>query len=107
MKPQCCKSKKLRGDLKDTVNFLRVISEENRIKILCLLKKEEMCVCNIWQYLGMSQNLTSHHLKILKEFGVISSRKEGLKVFYKLNEKVVKKYLKLLDRFLGSQNYGC
>ena len=107
MKPQCCKSKKIRGDLKDTVNFLRVISEENRIKILCLLKKEEMCVCNIWQYLGMSQNLASHHLKILKEFGVISSRKEGLKVFYKLNEKVVKKYLKLLDRFLDSQNYGC
>ena len=107
MKLQCCKNKKLRGDLKDTVNFLRVISEENRIKILCLLKKEEMCVCNIWQYLGMSQNLTSHHLKILKEFGVISSRREGLKVFYKLNEKVVKKYLKLLDRFLGSQNCGC
>ena len=107
MKPQCCKSKKLRSDLKSTVNFLRIISEENRIKILCLLKKKEMCVCNIWQYLGMSQNLTSHHLKILKEFGVISSRKEGLKVFYKLNEKVVKKYLKLLDRFLGSQNYGC
>lgn len=107
MKLQCCKSKKLRGDLKNTVKFLRVISEENRIKILCLLKKKEMCVCNIWQYLGMSQNLTSHHLKILKEFGVIYSRKEGLKVFYKLNERAVKKYLKLLDRFLDSQNYGC
>ena len=101
MKAQCCKNKKLANNIENAVNFLRVISEENRIKILCLLQKEEMCVCNVWQYLGLSQNLTSHHLKTLKDFGLISSRKEGLKIFYKLNKKVVKKHLKILNQFLN------
>jgi len=50
--------------------------------------------------LKLPQNLVSHHLKTLKDFGLISSEKRGLKVFYKLNQKVVKKYLKELNKLL-------
>lgn len=83
------------------MNFLKIISEENRLKIVCILYYGEKCVCEIWQYLKLPQNLVSHHLKILKDFGLISSKKEGLKVFYKLNKKVVKKYIKLINKFLN------
>lgn len=100
MKPKRCVDKKSIANLLQTVEFLKIISEENRLKILCLLREEEKCVCDIWQYLGLAQNLTSHHLKILKDFELVSSRQEGLKVFYKLNKKVVKKYLTLLNKFL-------
>jgi len=79
---------------------LKIISEKNRLKILCLLKKGEKCVCEIWQYLKLPQNLVSHHLRILKDFDLISSRKKGVKIFYKINQKVVKRYLKLLNKFL-------
>ncbi|MGQ9848187.1 MAG: ArsR/SmtB family transcription factor [Bacteroidales bacterium] len=72
------------------VEFLKVISEENRLKILCLLKNSEKCVWDIWQYLGLVQNLVSHHLKVLKDFGLVSSKQEGLKVIYSLNKKVEK-----------------
>jgi len=100
MKIKCCKNQKAGGELKEVVNFLKVISEENRLRILCILKKQEMCVCEIWQYLDSPQNLTSHHLKVLKDFGLISSRRDGLKIFYKLNKDISKKHLKLLNKFI-------
>ncbi len=86
---------------KQTIKFLKMIAEENRFKILLFLQKEERCVCEIWQYLNLSQNLVSHHLTILKKLKLISSRKKGIKIFYKLNQKNIKKYLKLLNKLLG------
>jgi len=103
MKPNCCKNKKSISELIRVVDFLKIITEKNRLKILCILQDGERCVCDIWQCLKLPQNLVSHHLKVLKDFGLISSEKRGLKVFYKLNQKVVKKYLKLLKKFLTTQ----
>lgn len=90
MNPKCC-----------VVEFLKIVAEENRLKILCLLGDGEKCVCEIWQYLGLPQNLVSHHLKVLKDFKLISSRKEGLRVFYRLNQKIVREYLSLLKDVLN------
>jgi ArsR family transcriptional regulator len=91
-------------ELMKTVDFLKVIAEENRLKILCLLQKGDLCVCDIWQYLGLPQNLTSHHLKVLKDFGLITSRKEGLRVHYSIDKKTVHQFNHLLSHFLLS--YG-
>jgi len=99
MKPDCCKNKSA-GKIRQVVEFLKTISEENRLKILCLLEEDEKCVCEIWQYLKLPQNLVSHHLKVLKDFDLISSRKERVKIFYKINKKAVKKHLKSLNNFL-------
>jgi len=68
------------------------------------LKGGEQCVCDIWQVLGLPQNLTSHHLKILKGAGLIDSRKEGLKVIYSINKKGMDTLKSLLNNFL--QSYG-
>jgi len=101
MEPTCFKDKKSTAEVSKTVEFLKALSEENRLKILCILREGEQCVCDIWQYLDLPQNLVSHHLKVLKDFGLISSRKEGLKVFYKLNKEATKENLKLLNRYLN------
>jgi len=103
MKSICCKNKKSTVDLTKVTEFLKIIAEENRLKILCILRDSERCVCEIWKYLNLPQNLVSHHLKALKDFGLISSRKKGLKVFYRLNPKIVKKYLRLLNKFLNQK----
>jgi len=102
MKPKCCNNKKATADLSQTVEFLKLVSEENRLKIICILKKGEKCVCDIWQLLNLPQNLVSHHLKVLKDFGLVSSRQEGLKVFYSINGKNIKKYSKLLNHYLNN-----
>jgi ArsR family transcriptional regulator, arsenate/arsenite/antimonite-responsive transcriptional repressor len=104
MKPKCCQNKESVAELKRTVEFLKVVAEENRLKILCMLRSGEKCVCDIWQFLDFPQNLTSHHLKVLKDFGLVNDRKEGLKVHYSINKKQVIKYNSLLNKFL--QSYG-
>jgi len=90
--------------LAEAVSFLKVITEENRLKIMCMLRFKEKCVCEIWQHLDLSQNLTSHHLKVLKDFGLVNNRKDGLKIFYTINKKNTAKYNLLLNKFL--QSYG-
>lgn len=83
------------------VDFLKIISEESRLKILCILQKKKKCVCEIWQFLDLPQNLVSHHLRVLKDFGLIDSEKEGTKVFYFLNKKNIKKFNSLLSHFIN------
>jgi len=102
MKPKCCQSKELTAELGKVVEFLKVVSEKNRIKILCMLRSEEKCVCDIWQFLGIPQNLISHHLKVLKDFDLVKDRKEGLRVYYSINKKKVNTYNSLLNKFLQS-----
>jgi DNA-binding transcriptional ArsR family regulator len=46
--------------------------------------------------------LISHHLKVLKDFGLIESRKDGLKVYYSINQKTIIKYNSLLNYYLQS-----
>lgn len=95
-----CHKKSQSKEIKKIIDFLKIISDEHRLKILCFLNKGEKCVCEIWQYIKIRQNLASHHLKVLKDFGLLSSRREGLKIYYKLEKKVVEKYLNLLNKFL-------
>jgi len=101
---QCCIGKKAEQELTLTADFLKLIAEKNRLKIVCLLAQGELCVCEIWEMLNISQNLTSHHLKALKDYGLISSRKEGLNVFYSLNTSSLEESKKLLNKFLNLRN---
>ncbi len=102
MQPKCCRNKETTDDLASTVEFLKVIAEENRLKILCMLREGDRCVCDIWQYLGLPQNLASHHLKVLKDFGLITARKDGLKVYYSINKKAMSMFNSSLNEFLLS-----
>lgn len=103
----CCLDQAADKQLQQVVEFLKIIAEENRLKILCILAHSEQCVCNIWQYLNIPQNLASHHLKVLKDFGLIKSRKEGLNVFYCLNGDQLATSKKMLDEFLAQKNKIC
>ncbi len=58
------------------------------------------CVCEIYEHLNLSQNLASHHLKVLNEAEIVSSRKEGLNVFYSINKDKLGKYEQAISKFL-------
>lgn len=103
MKKSCCSDKASDKRIKSVVEFLKIISEENRLKILCILAHNEHCVCDIWQQVNIPQNLASHHLKVLKDFGLIRSRKEGLKVFYCLKGDKLAKSKRMLDELLTKE----
>ena len=100
--PCCQNNSKSKKDFKSVGEFLKIINEPNRLKILCFLRHGEQCVCDIWKTLDLPQNLTSHHLKTLKDFGLIDSLQEGRKIIYSSNTKVISKYASLLNNFLIS-----
>src|SRR3989338_6863781 len=66
--------------------IFKALSEETRLRILRLLEKEELCVCDITESLNMTQPNISFHLGMLKEAGLIKDRKNGRWVHYSLNE---------------------
>ncbi len=84
----CCKKdSKNNQELRSLIPLLKVVGEESRLKILCILRRGEHCVCELQEHLSVSQSLLSHHLKDLKGAEVVADRKEGLKVYYTLTPK--------------------
>lgn len=102
-KPECCINKRLTEAYADLAKFLRIIGDNNRLKILCLLKDKELYVDELSCNLGLAQNLISSHLKILTAFNLLNIRKVGKKNYYHTNKEVFKKYNSLLASFL--KNY--
>ena len=72
--------------------YLNALAEPNRLAILSFLKDGEKCACEIHPKLKLPQNLSSHHLKVLKDLGLLKSRCDGNKIIYGRNEEVIKSY---------------
>ena len=71
--------------LESVANMLRAIAHPMRIAILRLLEEDrKMSVSQIHQKLGIEQSSTSHHLGILKDKGILVSKREGKNTFYSL-----------------------
>ncbi len=70
-------------------NVFKALAHPTRIQIVKLLRNGEMCVCNILPNLDSEQSNTSQHLTILKNQGIVESRKEGSKVIYSIKNKEV------------------
>jgi len=68
-------------------SLLKLVSEESRLKMLCILRQGERCVCEIMENVKMSQSLVSHHLSDLKKAGIVVDDKRGLRVYYSLTDK--------------------
>ena len=69
----------------DCVEFCKALADDTRQRILEMLLEREMCVGDIVDAFSMSQPSISHHLGVLKQFGLVTSRKEGKQVFYAIN----------------------
>jgi ArsR family transcriptional regulator len=66
-------------------DFCKAMADETRQRILEMLLEGEKCVTDIVAAFSMSQPTISHHLNILKQSGLVTSRKEGKQVFYAIN----------------------
>ena len=70
--------------LYDLAEIFKVFGDSTRIKILYVLFEAEMCVCDIATLLQMGQSAISHQLRTLKQMRLVSFRREGKTVFYRL-----------------------
>ena len=70
--------------MKEFIRVMKALSEPTRVKILKILEKRSMCVCELQTAIGAAQSTTSKHLKILEDAGIVESNKDGLWVNYTL-----------------------
>jgi len=76
--------------------LLKVLGHPERLAILLLVYEREMCVKDLMGALQISQPKVSQHVGLMKELGILSFRKEGTKVIYRLSNPVVKEILDIL-----------
>ena len=69
--------------------YLKVIADSSRLEILDLLSCGELCARDLLEHFSFSQPTLSHHMKVLKDNNLITSRKDGNKILYKLNHDVL------------------
>ncbi|RLA32849.1 MAG: ArsR family transcriptional regulator [Gammaproteobacteria bacterium] len=73
-------------DIERTSRSLKAMSHPLRLKILCTLGEEEISVQDIAEFVGTSQSNISQHLAILRDKGILTSRKEANRVFYRVGD---------------------
>ena len=85
---KCCSSKDSETkEVGELSALLKLISDNSRLQILCILKNGEHCVCELMEHIKVSQSLISHHLKDLKNADLVADRKESKWVYYSLTDK--------------------
>lgn len=78
------------ASLLEMADFYKALSDSTRIKIVDLLEKNELCVCDISSLIDMTKSAVSHQLKYLREMNLVKTRKAGKEVWYSLADEHVK-----------------
>lgn len=66
--------------------FFSLLGDANRLRILSMLAVKELCVCDIAAALEMSESAVSHQMRVLRSMRLVSYRKQGRNVFYRLQD---------------------
>ncbi|OGT23315.1 MAG: transcriptional regulator [Gallionellales bacterium RIFOXYB12_FULL_54_9] len=73
-------------DIQQASQAIKAIAHPLRLKILCVLGEQEISVQDIVEQVGTSQSNISQHLAILRDKGVLSTRKDANRVFYRIED---------------------
>ena len=66
--------------------IFKAFCDENRVKILQMLKSGEKCACKLLEEMNITQPTLSHHMKILCDSGIVEGRREGKWMYYSISE---------------------
>jgi len=72
--------------MKSVVELFKALADINRLRILMILERKELCVCQIMAIVGLSQPLVSRNLSILMGVGLLDERREGKLRFYSIKK---------------------
>lgn len=90
------------GDLEEQISSLfRAIGSPARLRILLAIGKGEACVCHLEAQLGLRQAYISQHLMALREAGLLSTRREGRYVYYRLDDEELLKLVQTAGAITG------
>lgn len=75
----------MKNQIADLAKIFKALGDENRLRILTMLQKEERCACMLLDEMQITQPTLSHHMKILCDADLVIGRKEGKWMHYRLN----------------------
>jgi ArsR family transcriptional regulator len=84
-------------NLRAMAELFKSLADETRLVILTMLLNGEMCVCEIMGALPISQPAVSHHLKILRQAGILIDRRQGKWIYYRVDPKSLTSLMELLS----------
>jgi len=85
--------------MKDSLKILKALSDETRLNIVEFLLNGEKCVCEIFPHVKKTQSTVSIHLDKLEKAGVLCSKRDGKRIFYKIKDARIFDILKILKTF--------
>src|SRR5512147_525841 len=83
--------------------ILKAVAHPLRVAVVDFLRDGEKCVCEIAEHLGSERSNVSRHLTVMVHAGVLTCRKDGLKVFYALKTPCVAQFLSCVTQVLKHQ----
>jgi DNA-binding transcriptional ArsR family regulator len=89
--------------LEGQANILKALGQPTRLQILDVLKGGERCVCDIFPAIDQEQANVSKHLSILKQAGILESRKDGLRILYRIKTPEILNLLTGVSNLLRAQ----
>lgn len=101
MNKKTTKSNSSDQQFKSVNDFLKTISDQNRLRILQVLGDKTLSVGDIYKKLKLPQNLTSHHISRLKKVELLNEKKDGTFRLYSVNMKKLKEHDKAVHALLG------
>ncbi len=81
--------------------FFGMFSDPTRLKIVIVLKKEELCVHEIADAIGLSISAVSHQLRLLKTAKMVKNRRNGKMVYYSLDDEHIEQLLSVADQHVN------
>lgn len=72
--------------MRDFMAITKALADENRVRLLLALGKQELCVCQLIELVGLAPSTVSKHMSILKQARLVDSRKDGRWMYYHLSE---------------------
>jgi DNA-binding transcriptional ArsR family regulator len=76
----------------------KVLGDHTRLKMVLALSKQELCVLDIAEVVGMSESAVSHQLRLLKSLRLVKQRKDGKMVFYSLDDEHIEDLIRVASR---------
>lgn len=70
--------------MREFMAITKALADEQRVRMLLALRRQELCVCQIVELVGLATSTVSKHMSILKQAQLVNSRKDGRWIYYRL-----------------------
>ena len=80
----------------DMADIFKLFSDSTRLRIICAILNNELCVCDLCEMLNLTQSNVSHQLQLLRTSKLVKYRKEGKQVYYSLKDEHIETIIKML-----------